>query len=103
FFRAAGDVDLDRHRHLWMQSDLDLVHTNSLDRTIKHDLTLGYVGSDAFERFGDVARRHRPIELAGVRGLTDQLDRLPIDALRRFFGVGALLRIVFFDPGTVRF
>src|SRR5438270_13820951 len=86
-----------------MERDSDFVKPDCLDRTVEHDLAIGDVGTNAFERFGDIARRDRAVELACVRCLPDQLDRLAVDALRRLLGVSAAMSIVFLDPGTVRF
>ena len=66
FLRRTGDVDLDHHRDLRVERDLDVVHAERLDRAIEHDLALGYLRANAFQRFRDVAGTDRAVEMADV-------------------------------------
>ena len=46
-----------KHRNFGVKRDLHFVHADRLDRAVEHDLALGDVRADTFERLGDVAGR----------------------------------------------
>jgi hypothetical protein len=51
---------------------------------VEHDLVLGDLVALRFQRFGQIAGRHRAVELAGVGRLADQLDGDAVDPFESF-------------------
>ena len=84
-----------------MQRNAYVLHANRLDRAIEHDLVLGYLVTLGFQRLGKVARGNRSIELAGIGGLPNQLDRDAVQRLGILLRFGAALGVVGFDLGAV--
>ena len=88
-----GDIDL----HFGMQHHRNGEQTHGLDRHADQDLVTVDLEARLFHRVGDVARRHRTIELAAVAGLTDQDERLAAQLLGDGFGVLLAFQIVGFQ------
>src|SRR5690606_10040180 len=108
FLGRAGYVHRDGDAHLAVQLKGDFVQADQLDRSGQIDLTALDLLTIGDQRLGDVAGRHRAVELAGFGGLADDDDRLALEVggdllgFRAAFGIAGLDRLALgLEPGAI--
>src|SRR6185437_9167503 len=75
----AGDIDGDLRLDLGMQVNRDDVQAERLDRVLDRDVAAVDLVPGGGQRLGDVARRHRAVELPGLARLADDDHRHPVE------------------------
>src|ERR1051325_9137049 len=101
---AARHVDGDRDLDLGMQRDRHLVQADALDRRIERDLAARDAREAALvEEGGDVAARHRAVELAGLRGLAQHHEALAVEAAADLLRFAAHLGVARLEVGLHAF
>ncbi len=96
----AGDVDGDLQLDLRMQVNWHRVQAEGLDRVLDRDVAALHPVSGGGQRFGDVARRHRTIELPRLAGLTNDDDPHPVELARNLIRAALELMIARFEIGA---
>ncbi len=80
-----------------MQGDAGLMQPERLDGTLEDDLAAVDGEAAGGDGLGDVARRHRAIELAGVAGRADGDEDLAFELLGDGLGLFLELEVVGFE------
>ena len=94
---GAGDVQHDIDDDLGMQSHTRLMQPKRLDGTLEDDLAAVDGEAAGGDGFGDVARRHRAIKLAGVAGRADGDEDFAFQLLGDGLGLFLELEVVGFE------
>src|SRR5262249_48788598 len=96
---AARDVDRDRDLDLGVKLDRRLVLADHLDRHVECDLVAVDLEAVLGEQLGEIARRYRAVELAGLGGLAQHREAFAIELLADLVGVALGLEVLGLEVG----